>query len=767
MTLKFYLQSAVVHPPHVVIKKAVGLAKRKVKLLRLRQRDAKHSTYAKPVSSRLGEPYSYFDAVPVDWLRSNVRQIGAAEHYLAYRFDHLGSGWTQVKHGMKCRGLEGYHYNMGATVDPDSEGRWLEGRINIANLRKSQRIWQLIFLPHASRLTPHAYLPIDWHLDFKSGYRWSENMWYHDIRYGHKLGVDIKVPWELARMQHLPQLAWAYAIARRKAKGERQKEQADVYAAEFRNQVLDFIATNPPRFGVNWACTMEAAIRVANWLVAYDLFKGFGAEFDPEFKKVFIRSVYDHGLHIVNNLEWSEELTSNHYLANIAGLLFVAAYLESTPEVDAWLAFAVQELVKEVPKQFYEDGANFEASTSYHRLSAQMVLYATALVLGLPENKQTALQRYHHRFHKVQPRLAPVPIPLYPLAGTKRLTSFPCWYFERLGKMAEFIIHITKPDGHIPQIGDNDNGRFFKFQPVYHQITVAEAKARYVNLDGYSDLPDEAVYWDEDHLDHRHLVAEINGLFEREDFARFSGGHRLETCLVRALVGDIRFPSYRQSGEETAAEVVRIGTEENLSRLNAKLNSLPEESKNILEIPAPGGDLRESLKLYAYPDFGLYLFRSKRLYLAVRCGPIGQNGNGGHAHNDQLSLELSIDGRDLISDSGTYLYTPLPARRNEYRSVAAHFAPQLSDRELGGLDHGLFSLDDEAKAACLYFGEKGFIGKHHGYGPPIYRIVRLLEDALHIIDYTEGNTPLKDIYRINSNRPARKPLSLGYGWRNA
>lgn len=764
MTLKFYLQSAVVHPPHVVIKKAVGLAKRKVKLLRLRQRDAKHSTYAKPVSSRLGEPYSYFDAVPVDWLWSNVRQIEAlAEHYLAHRFDHLGSGWTQVRHGMQCRGLEGYHYDMGKAVEADPEGDWLEERINAANLEESRCIW---------RLVEREYIPIDWHLDFKSGYRWTENTWYLDIPWAHKPGVDIKVPWELARMQHLPQLAWAYALARERAKGERRFAHPEVYSQEFRNQVLDFMATNPPRFGVNWRYAMDVAIRVANWLVAYDMFRSYGAEFDLDFEGFFERSIYEHGSHIINNLEWNAELRGNHYLCDIVGLLFVSAYLPTTPETNAWLAFAVQEMVKELESQFYTDGANFEASTSYHRLVAELTIYATALVLGLPDEKKKALKHFDCSIIKVRPGLNPSRLTHYLLSVKEDLNSeyespFPPWYIRRLEKMAEFTMHITKPDGHIPQIGDNDSGRFLKLQPVYHQITVAEAKARYVNLDGYSDLPDEAVYWDEDHLDHRHLVAEINGLFEREDFARFSGGHRLETCLVRALVGDIRFPSYRQSGEETAAEVVRIGTEENLSRLNAKLNSLPEESKNILEIPAPGGDLRESLKLYAYPDFGLYLFRSKGLYLAVRCGPIGQNGNGGHAHNDQLSIELSIDGRDLISDSGTYLYTPLPARRNEYRSVAAHFAPQLSDREPGGLDHGLFSLDDEAKAGCLYFGEKGFIGKHHGYGPPIYRIVRLLEDALHIIDYTEGNTPLKDIYRINSNRPTRKPLSPGYGWRNA
>ncbi len=128
---------------------------------------------------------------------------------------------------------------------------------------------------------------------------------------------------------------------------------------------------------------MDVAIRVANWLVSYDLFHAFGARFDAEFERELMRSVYQHGSHIIANLEWNNEAVGNHYLADIVGLLFVAAYLPRSAETDLWLAFSVQELVKEVGHQFTPDGANFEASTSYHRLCAEMVVYATALVLGL------------------------------------------------------------------------------------------------------------------------------------------------------------------------------------------------------------------------------------------------------------------------------------------------------------------------------------------------------------------------------------------------
>ena len=794
--IKHYIHKTLTLPPHETVKKAAGKIKRMATEAFLRRKDHKVSSYS--TTHPKGRLYFYFPQLSAEQLLYYAETIsGVTKHYLDHRFDLLGSGWVKVKHGMRCRGLEGYRYDMGKPIKADSEGKWLEGRINPANLSESQRIWKLI-AAGSSKLKAQSskdrmYTPVDWHLDFKSGYRWSESTWYKDIRYGHKLGVDVKVPWELARMQHLPQLAFTYGLASFKSYVLNFKEKKDGieirqdykevldllepperYTQEFRNQVLDFIATNPPRFGVNWACTMDVAIRVANWLVAYDLFSVCGAEFDEEFKKIFIRSVYEHGLHIVNNLEWNEELRSNHYLSDIAGLVFVAAYLPGTSETDAWLAFAVQELVKEVERQFYPDGGNFEASTSYHRLSAEMVVYATSLVLGLPEEKANALRDYDHTLIKVKPGLKISPLPFYDLPIRKnpkfkiqnlKLTSaFPPWHFERLEKMAEFTMHITKPNNHIPQIGDNDSGRFFKLQPVFNKMTVAEAKKRYLNLEDYEDLPDAALYWDEDFLDHRHLVAAINGLFDRDDFTAFTGDGWLETDLVRNIGRGIRLSSYKDDNKPTAAEKVRIGSDKRWSELCGKLGTMPEEQKQVIDIPLPDG-AADGLKLYAYPDFGLYIYCSKRLYLAIRCGPVGQNGNGGHAHNDQLSIELNVDGRDIVADRGTYLYTPLPERRNEYRSVKAHFAPQVEGREPGSLDLGLFKLGDEAKAECLYFGKDGFIGICHGYGQPVWRILHVKKNKLLIWDCAYEHKFCNALGGVPSRKAEFTSLNIspGYG----
>jgi hypothetical protein len=390
----------------------------------------------------------------------------------------------------------------------------------------------------------------------------------------------------------------------------------------------------------------------------------------------------------VDHLEWNAELRGNHYLSNIVCLLFLAAYLPRNPEVDSWLAFAVQELVKEVEIQFNPEGTNFEASTCYHRLCAEMVLYATALILGLPKEKTESLKNYDDRFFKGLPKLKPAPMTFHALGKSGLLTPLPIWYIERLEKIAEFTMAMTKPNRHIVQIGDNDNGRFLKLYP----------------------------FDDEDPLDHRHVVAAINGFFSRKDFTEFTDSGWVETRLVGHLGGGIRLPSYKGQDEPTAGEGVGMSVSQTA----------------------------QGLRLCAYPDFGVYIFRSKDVYLAIRCGSIGQNGHGGHAHNDNLSFELSIKGRDFIVDGGSYLYTPFPEIRNRFRSTGAHSTLTLKGREQNrwtdGLQ-GLFSMRDDAQTRALELGAGYFRGEHHGFGPRHSRRFEWSDSSLIIEDFLETDSP--------------------------
>jgi hypothetical protein len=682
-------------------------------------------------------PYRYFNLPPLDVLRGGEHVEALASLYADHRFDLLGSGWVRVEHGMRCAGVEGHVYPSGATVEADRAGEWLRGRIDPGNLEESRRIW---------RMVDAGYQPIDWQLDFKSGHRWSESTWHGRIRYGDRPGVDVKVPWELARMQHLPQLAWAHALA---AAGEPWLTTAESYAREFRNQVLDFIATNPPRFGVNWTTAMDVGIRVANWVVAYDLFRAAGADFDAGFQAELARSVYAHGAYLVRHLEWNGGARGNHYLADVAGLLFAAAYLPRTAETDAWLAFAVQELVGETEHQFTPDGACFESSTIYHRLSAEMVVYATALVLGLGEEKRAALAEYDAARHRGRPWLRPAPFPLHPLPGGGGSSPFGPAHVERMQRMAELTRDLTKSDHRVHQVGDNDSGRFLKLWPAVRAIPVEGVQRRLANLARWE--PDGSVYREEDVLDHRHLVAAIDGLFGRADFAAFAPWHP-EREIVRALAGGARFAAAAREG--SAAANLFVGTEAEWERTKAEMEA-PGMRTRTWTIPLPPGAGAPECR--AYPWLGVYILRFAGPYVAVRCGGRGQDESGAHAHNDQLALEVQVQGVHPVRDPGTYLYTPLPERRNAYRSARAHHAPLGGEGEPAPLDRGLFQLGQMVRGECLYFGPRGFAGTYRGWGEPVYRMVEVMEWEIRVTD--AGRTLV--------SAPEPPPFSPAYGVRHA
>lgn len=596
-----------------------------------------------------------------------------------------------MAYGMACRGLEEIRFPQGPAVRVDRDGEWLRGRVTDANLPESRRIWSLV---------SSNYQPIDWQLDFKSGFRWDEKTWFHDIRFGAARGADVKVPWELSRLQHLPQMAIEYGIQRSPA-----------LAAEIRNQLLDWIATNPPRFGVNWFSTMDVAIRVANMLVAYDLALAYGAKFDREFAEILQRSVLEHALHIVSNLEWNADFRGNHYLSNIAGLLFAAAYLgDHQKERTKWIQFCQTELITAVEEQFCEDGGNFEASTSYHRLSAEMVLYCTAL--------------------------------------TKRISGspdpFPDWYYTRLERMGDLTAWMQKPDGFVVQIGDNDSGRFLKLAPRRATLTCALAKARYLSMDGYAELPAAAAYPDENALDHRHLLAGLSALVNRPDFAAAAAGFGIEHMFCSVLAGGA---AKRAAGPSLRSFV---------SRKSDHGSAGVPQSRQVIRV----NDAFGSAEARAFEGFGAFIIRGEKAHLAIRCGSIGQKGIGGHAHNDQLSFELTMPDSRHWMDPGTYLYTPIPDRRNEYRSVFAHNGPRPAESEAGYFGAGLFRIINAWEGECVSFSGGMFLGVMHRRSSRIFRRITLGDTEIVIEDWAVGCTLAQD----RASR-AQIAFSPGYGAR--
>ena len=114
---------------------------------------------------------------------------------------------------------------------------------------------------------------IDWHRDFKSGTRWDPNTFYLDVTIVRGDGSDIKVPWELSRFQHLSVLGQAYRLASHRLPGDEADALASAAAAEAAAQIDEWIESNPRGLGVNWACTMDIAIRAFNWIALRTFFR--------------------------------------------------------------------------------------------------------------------------------------------------------------------------------------------------------------------------------------------------------------------------------------------------------------------------------------------------------------------------------------------------------------------------------------------------------------------------------------------------------------
>ncbi len=252
---------------------------------------------------------------------------------------------------------------------------------------------------------------VDWHRDFKSGYRWDAKQFHADIQYGDIPGVDVKVPWELSRFQHLPTLGQAYWLT-----------QDSRYAEEFVAQIRHWTRENPVPFGVNWACPMDVAIRAVNWLWGLAFFLG-APEVDDAFLASVLASLVAHGRHIARHLEiGADGITSNHYLANVTGLAYLALVLPEVRDAESWRRVGLEAVFREMDQQVTPDGVDYESSIPYHRLVSEMFLSVAILC-----------------------RVSGAPIPPR--------------FLERLGLMAEFTLAYTKPNGLAPQVGDADDGR--------------------------------------------------------------------------------------------------------------------------------------------------------------------------------------------------------------------------------------------------------------------------------------------------------------------
>lgn len=371
--------------------------------------------------------------------------------------------------------------------------------------------------------------PIDWQADIKCGKKWVKQFY---TRIPRLPDADIKAPWELSRCQHLLWLGEAFMLTN----DER-------YAREIVDEINWWIDDNPLMYTVNWTCAMDVAFRAVNWLFALNMISGYKG-FDDVFAQRVMRSLWQHGFFIRNNLEKIIPDSNNHYTSDLVGLLYIGALFDHTKKGRKWKRFASKELRAETLNQVLPSGVHYERTVSYHRLMAEMLSYPVYMMKRLGE---------------------PVPEDV----------------LLRIKGMYAYVSNYTKPNGKTPLVGDNDDGRFVPF-----------------------------------------------------------------------LKRDFRNHSYLNNPLSVENRFVAAG-------MQPLFCSKQKGTK-------------------CYSDAGVAIIREGNNYLFInnggysKCPKETETVIGTHTHNDLLSFELALNGKDIIVDPGTFLYTSSKKDRDAFRATAKH-----------------------------------------------------------------------------------------------
>ena len=117
-----------------------------------------------------------------------------------------------------------------------------------------------------------------------------------------------------------------------------------------------------------------------------------------------------------------------------------------------------------------------------------------------------------------------------------------------------------------------------------------------------------------------------------------------------------------------------------------------------------------------FENGGYYLLQNNEIYCLIRCGELSLRGQGGHSHNDQLSIELNIDGEDFFIDTGTGVYTADKNIRNLFRSTKQHNTVCIPPYEQNNFnDNELFVMKEQTFSKCMIFKNNYFEGEHYGF----------------------------------------------------
>jgi hypothetical protein len=261
---------------------------------------------------------------------------------------------------------------------------------------------------------------VDWHKDPLGDWRWplSHREELDDYLWSSGPPADLILLWELNRQQHFSLQGMAYWLT-----GNSR------YVAAFAHQLQGWIEANPQLFGIHWYYSLEVALRLVAWTVAFQFCRQ-APLLRERAGTAFLKSLWQQADFVSKHLQVTRtSVPNNHLLGEATGLALVGAAFPEFSDASAWRDRGLQLLTEQVPLQTHPDGVNKEQATGYHRFVVELLLAVVALGRrGL--------------------------LPRLPILE------------DALARMLEYVLYSLTPAGTVPLWGDTDYGRAFGLRPT-------------------------------------------------------------------------------------------------------------------------------------------------------------------------------------------------------------------------------------------------------------------------------------------------------------
>lgn len=156
--------------------------------------------------------------------------------------------------------------------------------------------------------------------------------------------------------------------------------------------------------------------------------------------------------------------------------------------------------------------------------------------------------------------------------------------------------------------------------------------------------------------------------------------------------------------------------------------------------------------LRTFPHGGLSVWHGRLGHRTARLtfdhGPLGYLSIAAHGHADALSLTLSLDGKPVLIDPGTYLYGSGGEWRRWFRSTPAHNTLNLGGTSQSTMS-GAFNWSEKASALLQESGatphpwlRATHDGYHRRFGRTVQRTLEIEPEGIAVTDQLLGGPSL-------------------------